>query len=222
MNLLREYIRQLLTEAARGPADLPPGFGVAIIDYGSEEVDVLYYDPTENQSTETPTGYIQANLASASGDGDCRGSWVILGAEADSGWGPMLYDVLMEYISSVKDSSLAPDRAMVSQDAYGVWNYYANNRPDVKRHPLDFRQIPFITPNDEADDCDAESWDEDYRKFPLPKTTTMDGDRNPNLDADLPWKEDYLSSPINYTYYTEGTPMMDALRAAGKLMVTKR
>jgi hypothetical protein len=38
MKLLREYIRELLTEAAKGPADLPEGVFVEIIDKGEHAV----------------------------------------------------------------------------------------------------------------------------------------------------------------------------------------
>ncbi len=38
MNLLREYIRELLTEAAKGPADLPAGVFVEIIEKGDHAV----------------------------------------------------------------------------------------------------------------------------------------------------------------------------------------
>ena len=221
MKLLREYIRELLTEAARGPTDLPEGFGIAIVEEGAGQIGVYYMDPAENQSTDTPEGLIQADKAPDDKGNPCRGTWIVMNAESDKGWGPMLYDVMMEYVSVVKGSSLSPDRAMVSKDAHRVWNYYANNRPNVKRRPLDFDRLPFLTPDDKADDCSAWAWDDDYRKSRLPPE--IDDGFLPDgfIDDEADWKEDYLSSPLNYTYYTEGSPVLDALRAAGKLRIYK-
>ena len=42
MRLLREYIRELLTEAAKGPADLPDGVYVRVRDGASANFRVFY------------------------------------------------------------------------------------------------------------------------------------------------------------------------------------
>lgn len=57
-------------------------------------------------------------------------------SKATSGYGPMLYDVVMELATSL-GSMLAPDRNQISKDAQGVWSYYFNKRNDVTKHPLD-------------------------------------------------------------------------------------
>ena len=57
-------------------------------------------------------------------------------SKATSGYGPMLYDVVMELATSL-GSMLAPDRNQVSKDAQRVWEYYFNNRNDVTKQPLD-------------------------------------------------------------------------------------
>ena len=46
MKLLREYIRQLLTESAKGPADLPDGLALAIARYGRVTLRTLLGQPT--------------------------------------------------------------------------------------------------------------------------------------------------------------------------------
>jgi len=56
-------------------------------------------------------------------------------SSATSGYGPRLYDVLME-AATEKGAMLTSDRSMVSGDAKGVWEYYFNNRDDVKKTPL--------------------------------------------------------------------------------------
>ena len=56
-------------------------------------------------------------------------------SSATSGYGPKLYDVLME-AATEKGAMLTSDRSMVSGDAKNVWGYYFNNRPDVQKTPL--------------------------------------------------------------------------------------
>ena len=55
-----------------------------------------------------------------------------------SGYGPLLYDLLIEYISK-KSGFLSPDPCGVSNDAYQVWSIYIKERKDVKR--VDFHDI---------------------------------------------------------------------------------
>jgi TP901 family phage tail tape measure protein len=56
-------------------------------------------------------------------------------SSATSGYGPRLYDVLME-AATEKGAMLTSDRSTVSGDAKAVWKYYFNNRDDVKKTPL--------------------------------------------------------------------------------------
>ena len=56
-------------------------------------------------------------------------------SKATSGYGPKLYDVLME-AATEKGAMLTSDRSSVSDDAKGVWEYYFKNRGDVKKTPL--------------------------------------------------------------------------------------
>ena len=56
-------------------------------------------------------------------------------SSATSGYGPKLYDVLME-AATEKGAMLTSDRSMVSGDAQKVWEFYFKNRGDVKKTPL--------------------------------------------------------------------------------------
>lgn len=56
-------------------------------------------------------------------------------SKATSGYGPRLYDVIME-AASEKGAMLTSDRSSVSGDAKRVWEYYFKNRGDVKKTPL--------------------------------------------------------------------------------------
>ena len=54
---------------------------------------------------------------------------------ATKGYGPRLYDVVMEAVTE-NGAMLTSDRSLVSGDAKRVWEYYFNNRGDVKKTPL--------------------------------------------------------------------------------------
>ena len=57
-------------------------------------------------------------------------------SSATKGYGPRLYDVLMEAVTE-KGAMLTSDRSSVSGDARKVWEYYFKNRGDVKKTPLE-------------------------------------------------------------------------------------
>lgn len=60
----------------------------------------------------------------------------VTASEADSGWGPLLYDWAIEE-STQRDGALCADRRhSVSQDARKVWDYYLHNRSDVKANQI--------------------------------------------------------------------------------------
>ena len=137
--------------------------------------------------------------------------WVVfivqsLGAE---GWGPLLYDVALEYVSSndgagrKRGAGLMSDRKIVSDMARPVWDVY-NARGDVRNIQLDIShdedladetelQIPQLTPDVENDDC-VQS-----------KAIEVGG------------VEGWMKTPLSRLYHKEGTPVMDALRNAGLL-----
>jgi hypothetical protein len=61
--------------------------------------------------------------------------WYVGLSKATGGYGPKLYDILMEAVTE-KGAMLTSDRSSVSGDAKGVWDYYFNNRSDVQKTPL--------------------------------------------------------------------------------------
>jgi hypothetical protein len=126
MNLLREYIRiLLLTEAAKGPADLPDGISVAIEEGTGAEVRIYYaaYHSKTDQWMRADMLYLKPRgsvaissvprVASRDGMGECGGAWEVYHTEATQGWGPMLYDVAMEYATQ-NGGGLISDRSAVS------------------------------------------------------------------------------------------------------------
>ena len=75
------------------------------------------------------------------GKGEVNSPWyVTLTSTTTDGMGPLLYEVLMEYIShsSIKNSALKPDYSSVSDDARSVWEKF-DKRPDsdIRKIQLD-------------------------------------------------------------------------------------
>jgi len=158
MSLLREYIRELLTEAAMGPADLPDGVYVGIKSFGNN-TQVFYSDAEGNRrvTIKPPVGRVAVSKPgrsphSAQNPGSCLGSWQVISSQVSDGWGPLLYDVAMEVVG---DAGIMADRGSLSDDAYNVWKYYMNSRPDVVKKQLDDPDNT-LTPEEE-DNCDIDS-----------------------------------------------------------------
>ena len=208
MNLLREYIRELLKEAAKGPADLP-GRLVVLVEEEDDYATISYAKPIKKTgsgfqygASKRPAGMIAIYKQSDSGEeGPCGGAWTISIARATSGWGPMLYDVAMEYATE-NGGGLTPDRGSVSGDAQNVWNYYFNNRGDVQSHQLDLqdREVEYytdlrlskLTPDIEEDDC-------------------------LQSQAIRAYKDKWDQAPLSKRY-TKPPSTMTALRATGRLI----
>ena len=142
MKLLRETIRGiLLTEGMKTVDDLPEDAYVWIMDN----------DSTFSIRIDAPSWSDQAYLTLTRHKWPpCSGAWEVARANAPSGWGPLAYDIAMEYVGH---EGIMCDRSSVSTDAARVWDFYLNSRPDVKAVQLDSLNKPFITPDDQSDDC---------------------------------------------------------------------
>ena len=159
--------KKLISEAAKGPPDLPENAYVTVRKYGGNAVEVFYT---------TKDGYDLSNIRSevrgkvkmrknTNAEKCVKGVWIVESADAASGWGPMLYEVAIEYASS-HGKGLTSDRQLVSSAAKGVYDFYQNNRPFVQKVQMDITKrsieavfgdedkIKQLTPNDKTDDCD--------------------------------------------------------------------
>lgn len=143
MELLREFIRQIMVETARGPNELPEGVYVAI----EEKHDGYRVFYASEEGYEISTREIAGSVAVSSIDRDCDGALEVFNATAYAGWGPMLYDIAME-IASQRGGGLVSDRQHVSVDAQRIWSYYLKRRPDVTAIPLKQNCIPETSEED--------------------------------------------------------------------------
>ena len=203
MKLLREYIRKLLTEAAKDIADLPAGVGIEIHKWDDASLDIYYVDLERNIPAFLPDksetyGGVKIKRAVPRLYGECGDAYMISGAFAVSGWGPMLYDVAMEW-ATLNGGGLMADREGVSGDARQVWDYYLNNRGDVTPDQLD-NLANELTPDIEEDNC--------------MQSSALRG-RDP--ETGNPIHVDWTTSALSKRY-TKAPTTINALRTAGLLV----
>ncbi len=211
-NLLTEWRKFVLTEGMKTAANLPQGSAIAIKSRGTNPMFVYTYggkplydkpNPRFNPGVPegAPWGEVLIGKLKPNSQGDCSDAYGVDHSDTASGWGPLLYDVAMEWASK-NGSGLTSDRGSVSKDAYNVWNYYLRNRPDVEATQLDIRNSGYekITPDDESDDCE--------------QAISVSWARKTDSDPDPGWS----AQPTAYLYRVSGTPTMDALEASGQLL----
>ena len=130
--------------------------------------------------------------------GPCYDGWQVVGAEADSGWGPLLYEVALEWASK-NGGGLFSDRETVSGEALAVWSKYFMRRVglkqmDIKRQSIFEPDYPQLTPDYPDDDCIQIS------------ATDLLG-------------QHWYRSPLSKIYFKKTPVVMNALKKAGKLEI---
>jgi len=127
--------------------------GSVEISYASVDVDGEIYDLGHDDAINGKIEIVRGDTAMARDQwGPCEGAWQVKWSTATKGWGPLLYDVALEY-ATIHGNGIIADRDEISDQAIAVWDYYLNNRKqDVDSHQLD---DPYNTrtPEDE-DNCD--------------------------------------------------------------------
>jgi hypothetical protein len=208
MNLLRKYIRELLTEAAKGPQDLPDDVHIAIEPHTHGRGAVIHYIDEDGKSLvashDGPWGEVYVSNIKGREYGPCGDAWKVSSSQTGQGWGPMLYDVAMEYATEM-GSGLIADRDAVSPEARRVWDYYLGNRGDVTSHQLDNLDNE-LTPEIEEDNCDQR-----VAGFDISRPS---GGRYSRREKD---DVDWTKSPLSKRY-TKEPVTLNALRAAEKLV----
>ena len=201
--LLRECVRELLSESAKGPRDLPRDISVKI-DPDPHGVTITYTSsdggPPSMYSVNPIVGEVILEILPPDEPlGPCGGAWMIGSTQATKGWGPMLYDVAMEY-ATMNGGGLISDRGSVSPYARRVWEYYMANRGDVTGIQMDDLKNT-LTP-EEQDNCNQRV----AMKTAVPAFTA-------EKSADTRW----VDSPLSKRW-TKPPTTIEALKAAGKLI----
>jgi len=226
MKLLMENWRQYLAEGMKTAEELPPNVYV-VIKHGDpgnfgqegapEAISIFFADengkPAHSATRILPDawrkllfGKVVIRPAYASYDGNCAGAWIVGGSVADEGWGPLLYDVAIEWATK-NGQGLAPDRNVVSPSATKVWDYYFNNRSDVKSTQLDDLENA-LTP-DEDDNC------RQARASGTKYITT--GFAGLGRGKEVPGTEDWAPSSLSKKY-TKAPTTYNQLDKMGKLI----
>ena len=195
MKLLREYIRELLTES------IDPKIMSMIDRLESGELDdvEVHIDGAKNAGSVTIyDAFYNSVIVRVEWErphrslGPCSGALMVSMADSSTdGLGPLAYDVAIE-----ATGGLIADRGYVSDDAVTVWNYYMNNRSDVEAVQLDNLENDLT--DDDSDNCD--------------QYVAVD---------DLAYRDRrWVPSALSKMYRKSGTPVIDELKARG-LLVTK-
>jgi len=201
MNLLREYIRELLTESIdpgiMSQIDKAEKLGIKMeLHVGGKYGSVTVYDKRDYPPTDGQEIIIGAVDWETPGGGKCNGAEMVSASGMSHGLGPLLYDVAIE-----ASQGLMADRGEVSSEAEAVWQRYMAGRPDVEVIQLD-DPMDTLTPGG-YDNCDQEvaggfsdGWNED-----------IETPKDPN----------WMDSPLSKMYRKSGTPVIDELRKRGIL-----
>ena len=210
--VIREYVRSILAEAALDVRDL--GEKVIVLhDHGDTFSVSLHAKKIEG---EKPFYYNEDMLGTfeARKFGGCSGAYEVRWAEAPKGWGPLLYDVGMEY-ATMKGGGLVSDRSSVTPAASHVWDYYYNNRDDVDYEQLDDWEGR-LTPSDKSDDCNQEIV---YTGVHDTMRKSWDFEEGDDESWEKVGRPLLMRSPLSKVYRWVGYSIMDDLRNAGKLVM---
>lgn len=156
MKVLREYVRDLLTEIAA--RDLS-GLGLYIQSHGNFMQFVLYdaqefiKQTQENRRLTFDQSMVKGMITvTRSGQyGNCHGAWEINNIAATGGYGLTLFDIAL---SSVPGNTLMPDRAEVSPVARTVLRFYKGRKKNLQSLKFDTEpKDPRARTRGKEDDC---------------------------------------------------------------------
>jgi len=224
MKLLLENWRKYLNEGMKVTSDLPSDAVIVIAPDPEERAPgskMIYYawrnpetgkinPPSTGKSRAHPNIYGEVTIVPL---GDrCPGVWESH-SNANPGWGPLLYDVAMEY-TTLNGNGLVSSREGSSPDAQKVWNYYLSNRPDVEPHQLDDERNT-LTPDD-SDNC-AQIAMPTGREGP--GGYSQGDDRSAGVNPER--QRDWLLKNAFSKRYTKTPSTIRAFEASGQLEIIK-
>ena len=199
MKHLRQYIRQiLLAEGMKTAADLQPQFGVLVDERPMfKEVKICYCLLRSDgsiksklavpQSAERYKVNVWGSITINQNHTARNNTYQVAGSRAESGYGPLLYDIGIE-IATQKGDGLVSDREEVSDAAKDVWDYYLQHRvgKDVEAHQMDDLDNTLTpTPADNAEQISAKIRADDWWNVALSKRYTKKPTRMAELGKRL-------------------------------------
>ena len=168
---LSQYTGQvLLTEGMKTIDDLPTEVYINIV---SGRSTIVYYskpDPNNNgqyirttkKDVPLPWGMVKIKKVEEE-YGECEGAYSVAKSMSAKGWGPLLYDVAMEWATS-KGTGLISDRIDVTPEAVKIWDFYLNNRESEEGI-----YITQLTNLNDGGNCDQDVAGGDWKNSSLSK-----------------------------------------------------
>jgi hypothetical protein len=213
--MLRNYIRKVLTEAMKVVSDLPDGYYVEFEELDDDLISLALVSETDGGVVFLEAKKVGPSWPSA---GPCNGGWIVIQTstyeEAPEGFGPLLYDIAMEYATRY-GNGLTPDRSSVSEAAEKVWEKYMNRRDDVTWVQLDdydHPHGPWATKNPEQTSC---------KNFAVKKKLykSLEEMEKAILTDESAYREKFLASPLTKMYQKPNpTRIKNLLRSPGKFI----
>lgn len=209
MKSLRQVIRKLILESvksnAKGVQHLIPGTHVIKINGNSRGVSLhMYADSTQ---------IFRMTIHSSDNSEVYQVGAAYVEDERADGFGPMMYDMAMEYTTKVLGKWLTADRSTCSEDAQKVWQFYLDNRigDGIKSLQLDDR-MNIMTPGEE-DNIDTRMADEVLMGF---------GSGYWSADNQKEYQRDfYTGNGMMHAYKKEPEVINAALELDGVLQIDK-
>ena len=132
---LKQLIKEVMTEAAKGISDLPDGVYVDVEKVADSYV--IRYVTEDRKSPMKEFGFSGRLVTGPVKKLECLGAfqveWVTVTPKGE-GYAPLLYDIAMELTTLLGANSdpptggLTSDRYSVTDEAQKVWDYYLYNR----------------------------------------------------------------------------------------------
>lgn len=159
-DLLKTYIKNVLVVESAISIKKAISDGLALHRYDKlSSVEYILYDPDVAIQTivgeddihalkKLPVlGYMSIYKRASNEDGPCYYARQVGASAAESGYGPLMYDIVMSDMGGF----FVPDRDSVSTSASKLWKFYDELRPDVLVNDLDDINDPKTPPP--HDDC---------------------------------------------------------------------
>ena len=152
--------KKIINEAAKTIEDLPDGYNIYIVNTAKYDrfmmparYRIFMSKSFNRNSLKFPylNSYIDIKKHRSCGE------YYVFGVQAKDKFGPLLYDVAMEWTTK-QGSGLMADRDNVKQEAYNVWSYYLNKRDDVAKKQMEYDEECTTSSNKYSAGKNHEEW----------------------------------------------------------------
>ena len=172
-----------------------------------------------------------ANFSSDRFSSEDRTIWQVSYSETDESWGPLLYEICIEYISDVKNGALMADRKQVSPYAEPVWQKYmnrCNSEENLKYIQMDFGEFrdkdcsikrigdDYVFKNKEGKTSKINKFtpyvsSDDVMQISTIKNLIKKGYSVSDITGDNSSDGEWIKSPLSKAYYKTSTDVIDKL-----------